>query len=208
STMSEGGRSQPQLVCDPTTAPELSRGSTGQQVRHLQSIMSKLGYNAGTDVTFGELTEDIVKTFQANTGYDSTGIVDHSTWNHICDQLKSQSHPQLVCDPAAASYPELSVRSLPSQQVRNLQNILIKLNLNIGSSTATGNFGQGTEAAVKNFQQMASGAYPNIIANGVADSNTWKALCSVLAKKEASPPPKLTYYLVTFTQVEINKPHS
>ena len=181
---------------------------TGPEVRNLQIILNKLGYSVGKspDGNFDPETETAVRSFQAgiSTKEPITGIVNHATWFQLCDRINSQSQPQIVCNPNGA---ELRLNS-QGQEVRNLQNVLLKLGYNIGSTTADGTFESGTEKAVLRFQQNNVRAYPTITPNGVADSETWKGLCSVLTRYEATPPPQLTYYVITFKQAQIFDTHS
>ncbi len=56
-------------------------GSTGTYVRLLQSILNRIGYNAGAvDGIFGGQTRQAVITFQLNNGLTADGIVGPATW--------------------------------------------------------------------------------------------------------------------------------
>jgi hypothetical protein len=55
--------------------PVLSRGSSGADVKELQSLLG-----IGADGIFGSGTEAKVKSFQMSKGLPATGIVDQATW--------------------------------------------------------------------------------------------------------------------------------
>lgn len=60
----------------------LALGSTGPNVKLIQSLLNKIGYNAGpVDGDFGTQTQQAVIAFQRNNGLVPDGIVGPSTWN-------------------------------------------------------------------------------------------------------------------------------
>jgi Putative peptidoglycan binding domain len=81
----------------------------------------------------------------------------------------AQPQQQSNCNPNAATVR----RDSTGQEVQDLQNILLQLGNNIGSTTADGKFGPATEAAVKQFQQTNG-----LTADGIVGPRTWSALCS------------------------------
>jgi g-D-glutamyl-meso-diaminopimelate peptidase len=65
----------------------LRLGSTGNNVKLVQSILTKIGYNPGTiDGIYGETTRQAVMEFQRNNGLISDGIVGPMTWR-LLDQF-------------------------------------------------------------------------------------------------------------------------
>ena len=59
----------------------LSIGSEGPDVRVVQSLLNRIGYNAGpVDGVFGNRTYQAVVAFQSNNGLAADGIVGPATW--------------------------------------------------------------------------------------------------------------------------------
>ena len=56
-------------------------GSSGQDVKTLQTALNKRGFSLNVDGVFGENTENAVKTFQSQNGLTVDGIVGSKTWN-------------------------------------------------------------------------------------------------------------------------------
>lgn len=56
-------------------------GSRGPNVKLIQSLLNKIGYNPGTvDGVFGAQTQQVVIAFQRNNGLSPDGIVGPATW--------------------------------------------------------------------------------------------------------------------------------
>ncbi|NJD02412.1 MAG: LysM peptidoglycan-binding domain-containing protein [Ruminiclostridium sp.] len=67
--------------------PALNIGSTGPDVKLVQSLLNRIGYNAGpVDGYFGSTTRQAVIAFQRNNGLTPDGIVGPTTWA-IFDRL-------------------------------------------------------------------------------------------------------------------------
>lgn len=65
----------------------ISRGSTGPDARLVQSLLNRIGYNAGpVDGIFGPRTYQAVTAFQANNSLAADGIVGPATWA-VLDRL-------------------------------------------------------------------------------------------------------------------------
>jgi peptidoglycan hydrolase-like protein with peptidoglycan-binding domain len=56
------------------------KGSTGQQVRAVQTELNKVGKVVGVDGRFGDATDKAVREVQADTGETVDGIVGPNTW--------------------------------------------------------------------------------------------------------------------------------
>ncbi|HET8615713.1 MAG TPA: cell wall-binding repeat-containing protein [Actinomycetales bacterium] len=132
----------------PYTSSTLIKGARGAAVTALQKA---LGITA--DGEFGPDTEAAVKGFQAWKGLSVTGVVDPAMWDVL----------------EATVYPLLPYRSTVLRKgstgsaVTALQRAL--------RITADGDFGSGTEAAVKSAQTRA-----RLSATGVVDTATWIAV--------------------------------
>ncbi len=71
----------------------LRRGSSGEPVRWLQRRLNEIagprghgdlgGKPLATDGVFGDLTEKVVKTFQAHRSLPASGVVDAKTWARL-----------------------------------------------------------------------------------------------------------------------------
>ena len=60
----------------------LRLGSTGPDVQQVQSLLNRIGYNAGpVDGSFGQQTRLAVISFQRDSGLYPDGVVGPSTWN-------------------------------------------------------------------------------------------------------------------------------
>ena len=66
---------------------ELSQGSSGEQVKTVQRILSAMGYDLGTlnpyDGNFGNKTDAAVRAFQTASGLTVDGVVGQKTWNKL-----------------------------------------------------------------------------------------------------------------------------
>ncbi len=60
----------------------VATGSTGPDVRVVQSILNRIGYNSGAvDGVFGSQTQQAVVAFQRNNGLTPDGVVGPATWS-------------------------------------------------------------------------------------------------------------------------------
>ena len=71
---------------EPTIPKTVRKGSKGDVVKEIQSILEKLGYDlgpCGVDGDFGRMTEKAVKAFQQDHGLKVDGIVGSKTWAEL-----------------------------------------------------------------------------------------------------------------------------
>lgn len=71
---------------DSTSRPTLRRGSVGVDVKEMQNLLIKAGYNCGkygADSRFGNSTLEAVKVFQADRGLAVDGVVGAKTWAEL-----------------------------------------------------------------------------------------------------------------------------
>lgn len=121
----------------------LSKGNRGSDVVALQYLL-----NIGADGAFGPGTESAVKSFQSSHGLGADGIVGPATWGQLVSTVN---------------------RGDSGNKVKALQSLLnAKRSAGL---TVDGQFGPGTESAVKSFQSHAG-----IGADGVVGPTTWKNL--------------------------------
>lgn len=178
-----------------TASTTLQKGSTGAEVRELQTRLKELGYLSGSvDGDFGDATETAVKNFQSQNGLTVDGKAGTRTLNKLYSSsaIKAPStvtytpRPTATPTPRATATPNLSsdyyleVGSSGSK-VKVLQNRLIELGWLAG--TADGSFGGATEYAVMAFQAR----YSSLWEDGVAGPDTLKTMYSAGAAKSSSP---------------------
>lgn len=65
------------------TYSTIKRGSRGDDVERLQSMLKNAGYSLDVDGIFGEKTQSAVRQYQRNQGLDVDGIVGTNTWGAL-----------------------------------------------------------------------------------------------------------------------------
>ena len=146
-----------------SSATRLEKGSTGSDVKDLQTKLKKLGYyDAYVDGDYGDTTVAAVKAFQKKYHLTADGIAGKETLKKLDSVYKN----------ADSDKDDDSLRMGDSgSAVKDLQTKLKKLGYYDGTVDST--FGSGTYAAVKAFQKKY-----NLTADGVAGSETLKKLDS------------------------------
>lgn len=160
--------------------PILKLGSSGAKVKELQTKLIALGYycgKTGADGSFGTGTYNTVIAFQKTNKLTADGIAGQKTW----EVLNSGK----AIDNDSTKYPLLKQGSTGEAVIR-LQNTLIGLNYDCGSTGADGNFGPGTTRAVTSFQ-TANG----LTADGIVGRMTWEVLNSGAAVPNTNTTPTL-----------------
>ena len=61
----------------------LKKGSTGEEVKDLQTRLKKLGYQIDVDGIFGNVTYSVVKSFQLKYKLVVDGVVGEDTWQQL-----------------------------------------------------------------------------------------------------------------------------
>ncbi len=173
----------------PTATPftSLKLGSTGSDVRNVQTKLKQLGFLKGTvDGDFGKATEEAVKKFQKQYGLEVDGKVGANTLAKL-QTARATAKPAVTATPKKTATPKPNYNSNTylrngdeSSQVRSMQNRLIELGYLVGKATAR--FDNATESAVIAFQRRNTS-----YADGVAGPETLKALYSSSASKTSSP---------------------
>ena len=146
-----------------SSATRLEKGSTGSDVKDLQTKLKKLGYyDAYVDGDYGDTTVAAVKAFQKKYNLTADGIAGKETLKKLDSVYKNTDSDK----------DDDSLRMGDSgSAVKDLQTKLKKLGYYSGTVDST--FGSGTYAAVKAFQKKY-----NLTADGVAGSETLKKLDS------------------------------
>ncbi|MER7727552.1 peptidoglycan-binding protein [Streptomyces sp. NPDC096323] len=129
-------------------------GSTGEQVRAVQTLLNAQGYPAGeADGSFGAATQSAVTAFQSARGLDADGVVGARTWT----ALLSAGTTSTLAEGASG------------EAVKRLQRALTAA---LGSTVgADGTYGPGTATAVRSYQTSRG-----LTADGIAGPDTWAAL--------------------------------
>ena len=145
------------------SATRLEKGSTGSDVKDLQTKLKKLGYyDAYVDGDYGDTTVAAVKAFQKKYNLTADGIAGKETLKKLDSAYKN----------ANSAKDDDSLRMGDSgSAVKDLQTKLKKLGYYSGTVDST--FGSGTYTAVRAFQKKY-----NLTADGVAGSETLKKLDS------------------------------
>ncbi|MGN0773834.1 MAG: peptidoglycan-binding protein [Candidatus Ventricola sp.] len=141
----------------------LRLGSTGTKVRDLQQDLTTLGYYwAEITGNFGSKTEAAVKSFQQKNNLTADGVAGTKTLSAIAAAIERKG---------GTSYPSGTTLRLDSQgaSVTQLQTDLKQLGYYYGS--ITGNFGEKTQEAVKDFQKAKG-----LPVDGVAGTKTLAAV--------------------------------
>ncbi len=154
----------------PTPAPAgvvtLREGDTGENVYILQARLFELGYFTGRiDGRFTEETTVAVTRFQMANGLTADGIAGKGTQNKLTSGTAVPAGDTGMAEELPTQTLDTLRRGDKNQQVLVLQQYL--LDLGYLSTQPDGQFGSGTERAVKLFQE-ANG----LTADGVAGRGT------------------------------------
>ena len=154
-----------------SSATRLEKGSTGSDVKDLQTKLKKLGYyDAYVDGDYGDTTVAAVKAFQKKYNLTADGIAGKETLKKLDSVYKN----------ADSDKDDDSLRMGDSgSAVKDLQTKLKKLGYYDGTVDST--FGSGTYAAVRAFQKKY-----NLTADGVAGSETLKKLDSAYKNADSN----------------------
>ena len=138
-----------------TTRPTLTLGSTGEDVKNLQTFLNAIVANNSlvVDGIFGNLTKEAVIAFQKDYGgLTADGIVGPQTWGVVDTIVRTTLY-----------------LGSTGEDVEYLQR---RLN-GIGSASLVvdGIFGVATEEAVKKFQK-----FHGLTVDGIVGSQTWGKL--------------------------------
>ena len=148
--------------------PTLRRGSKGEDVTLLQTLLAKDGSTLVIDGIFGIGTQSAVRAFQKKYGLEVDGIVGLKTWGKLCELYADLDNTKV--DKVVAkekTYPTIR-RGSTGDNVALLQTFLSK----DGSTLVIdGIFGVGTQSAVRAFQKKYG-----LDVDGVVGPKTWGKL--------------------------------
>jgi peptidoglycan hydrolase-like protein with peptidoglycan-binding domain len=165
--------------------PTLRRGSKGEDVTTLQSILNlAVSKKIVVDGDYGPATEFAVREYQTILKVKVDGVWGpeaHAAHNALFAFLesldKSETPVSKPAEPASKDRPLLKMGDA-GPEVENLQKQLVKLGSEISVSSV---FDLPTQKAVKGFQsffKVEGGA------DGIVGSNTWDLIDFLTAKKE------------------------
>jgi len=132
------------------TWPLEQEGSTGEDVRTVQYLVTAQGHPTGVDGDFGPLTKAAVQAFQSSRGLGADGIVGPQTW------------PQLIIEVQQGS---------TGDAVRALQSQIHSRGDGANQITIDGLFGPVTDNAVRPFQALLG-----LSVDGIVGPQTWNHL--------------------------------
>jgi peptidoglycan hydrolase-like protein with peptidoglycan-binding domain len=153
----------------------LSRGSSGEAVTRLQARLAELGYFQGEPTgNFGSATEAAVIQFQRANRLTDDGVVGAATADALYGAFSPAPPPpaqSFAVPSSVAANPNDGIlrRGDVGTDVTNLQQRLSALGYYQGS--IDGDFGEGTEAAVLQFQRQN-----NLVPDGIAGPVTLSAI--------------------------------
>ncbi|MFD3457404.1 peptidoglycan-binding protein [Streptomyces sp. NPDC058691] len=125
----------------------MRQGATGERVRTVQYLLTAQGAALAVDGDFGPGTDSAVRAFQSAHGLAVDGIVGPGTWQALIVTVRQGSSGA-------------AVKAVQSQ-----------LKAHGAALAVDGDFGPGTDSAVRGFQSAHG-----LAVDGIVGSNTWQAL--------------------------------
>jgi peptidoglycan hydrolase-like protein with peptidoglycan-binding domain len=132
------------------TWPLEQEGSTGEDVRTVQYLVTAQGHPTGVDGDFGPLTKAAVEAFQSSRGLGVDGSVGPQTW------------PQLIIEVQQGS---------SGDAVRAVQSQIHSRGDGANQISIDGIFGPVTDGAVRAFQTLLG-----LSVDGIVGPQTWNHL--------------------------------
>jgi peptidoglycan hydrolase-like protein with peptidoglycan-binding domain len=131
------------------TWPLEQEGSTGEDVKTVQYLVTAQGHSTGVDGTFGSQTKAAVQAFQSADGLGADGIVGPKTWPRLVVQVQQGSNGD-------------AVRAVQAQIHGRGDGAHIAID---------GTFGPDTNDAVRAFQTLLG-----LSVDGIVGQQTWNHL--------------------------------
>lgn len=176
-------RSMLAITLEPGVTPQptvmlLKPGIQGDEVTKLQNRLSELGYYTGeVDGAYGPGTQQAVLLFQTQHGLESDGVAGEKTR----DMLYSQNAQTFIPTPEPTQTPSSLSKGAEGAAVVEMQQRLSELGFYSGE--CDGDFGPGTQTAVRLFQSQHG-----LTVDGAAGEKTLSLLYSAEAKQVTVTP--------------------
>ncbi len=163
----------------------LRNGSTGDDVKSVQTRLKELGYYAGTvDGSYGSSTVVAVASFQLRNNLDADGVAGTRTFAKLYSGSAVAAANTATATPATTAAPTATTSSnRPTRQLftgctgTDVATVQQRLkDLGYLTDKVDGKYGANTTAAMLAFQQRNG-----LTANGVGDTSTYDVLFSVNA---------------------------
>lgn len=173
--------------------PILSRGSSGEAVRTLQTRLRELGFSkVGTDGDYGDGTvagvqalQEYVRGIEENwlREQDAAITADADLSEQLTVEVNGVADPLLLDVFYSDSFPAIPAEMQQGAQGDDVTRLQRRLNgLEYLDVEPTGNYGEKTKTAVENFQKRNG-----LTQTGIADQATMSILFSGEAKKALKP---------------------
>lgn len=163
----------------------LRNGSTGDDVKSVQTRLQELGYYAGTvDGSYGSSTVVAVASFQLRNNLDADGVAGTRTFAKLYSGSAVAAANTATATPATTAAPTATTSSnRPTRQLftgctgTDVATVQQRLkDLGYLTDKVDGKYGANTTAAMLAFQQRNG-----LTANGIGDTSTYDVLFSVNA---------------------------
>ena len=132
------------------TWPLEKQGSTGEDVKTVQYLVTAQGHPTGVDGDFGPATKAAVQAFQSSRGLGADGVVGPQTWPQLIIQVQQGSNGDAV----SAVQSQIHSRGDGASQI-----------------TIDGSFSPVTNDAVRAFQMLLG-----LSVDGIVGPQTWNHL--------------------------------
>jgi len=132
------------------TWPLEKQGSTGEDVKTVQYLVTAQGHPTGVDGDFGPATKDAVQAFQSSRGLVADGVVGPHNWPQLIIQVQQGSNGDAV----SAVQSQIHSRGDGASQI-----------------TIDGSFCPVTNDAVRAFQMLLG-----LSVDGIVGPQTWNHL--------------------------------